>query len=205
MTNRNLFLIHGAWCTKNSFNYIVKKTLDDCYVGRIKCFEYDCQKEEVDLILLRAKNELSRLSQNGLETVVVGHSLGGLFALKLSQRTGVRKTITLSSPLSGLNSINTFVHYYMSFTTPIFKHLSPTSKFISSLHKKDYSKVPVECLISVSGYNPMIPAASDGVVSIASQTNWTPKGATVKHVNANHSEILQSSEAILSIEKALIR
>jgi hypothetical protein len=203
MSNKNLFLIHGAWCSKNSFNYIVKKVLDDTKVGKIHCFEYDCQTESVDSILGRAKTLLRSMSKNGLKTVVAGHSLGGLFALKLSQNECVHKTITLASPLSGLESLNLFVHYYMLYRTPIFKHLTPTSKFITSLHLKDYSRNPIECLVACSGYNPMIPVPSDGVVPVASQTNWTPKGATVKLVKKCHSEILQSPEAILTIENAL--
>ncbi len=201
--NKNLLLIHGAWCTKNSFNYIIKKTLDDCFVGKIKLFEYDCQKECIDSILLRLKKQSFNLSSNGLKTVVVGHSLGGLFALKISQKQYVSRTITLASPLSGLQSLNIFVHYYMLYTTPIFKHLIPSSKFIKSLHEKDYCNKPIDCLIASSGYNPMIPVASDGVVPISSQLTWTPNGSNVQIVHTNHAEILQSAETIRTIERAL--
>ena len=201
--NKNLFLIHGAWCSKHSFNFIVKKVLDDSPVGRIKCFEYDCQKESVESIVNRSRHEVCELSKNGLKTVIVGHSLGGLFALKLSQRPYIQHTITLASPLAGLESLNPFVHYYMMYAAPIFKHLTPSSKFIKALHKKDYTRNSVECLVACSGYNPMIPVESDGVVPLKSQLTWTPTGAKVTMVEKNHSEILQSPEAILAIERAL--
>jgi hypothetical protein len=201
--NKNLFLIHGAWCSKHSFNFIVKKVLDDSPVGRIKCFEYDCQKESVESIVNRSRHEVCELSKNGLKTVIVGHSLGGLFALKLSQRPYIQHTITLASPLAGLESLNPFFHFFLMRNAPVLKHLYPSSKFIKGLHKKDYSKKTVECHIATSGYNPLIFEPSDGVVSVRAQTLWTPKGAILKHINTNHSEILQAPETILSIERAL--
>ena len=201
--NKNLFLIHGAWCSRHSFNYIVKKVLDDNSVGNIKCFEYDCQTECLNDIISRAKIELLDISKNGLQTVIVGHSLGGLLALTLSQKRHVHKTITLASPMGGIESVNWFVHYYMTYTTPIFKHLTPSSKFIRFLHSKDYSRNPVDCLIACDGHNPMIAEPSDGVVSIKSQLTWNPPDATIIKVGRNHSEILQSPEVILAIERAL--
>lgn len=201
--NKNLFCIHGAWCTKNSFNYIIKKVLDDSHVGNIKCFEYDCQTEPLFLSVRRAKEEMYNLSKNGLKTVIVGHSLGGLIALKLSQNKHVHKTITLASPLGGIESINWFVHYYMSYTTPIFSQLVPSSKFIKNLHSKDYTKNPIECLIATSGYNPMISEPSDGVISVKCQLSWTPESAKISMIKANHSEILLCPETILTIERTL--
>jgi len=109
----------------------------------------------------------------------------------------------MASPLSGLESLNPFVHYYLMYAAPIFKHLTPSSKFIKYLHKKDYSKNTVECLVACSGYNPMIPVESDGVVPLKSQLTWTPSGAKITMIEKNHSEILQSPEAILAIERAL--
>ena len=200
--NKNLLLIHGAWCTKNSFNYITKKILDDHVVGNISYFEYDCNVENISSIIRRAKKHLDNLNSNGLKTIIVGHSMGGLIALRLSQRNGVHKTMTLASPIAGLK-FSRILHAFLLYNSPILKDLIPDSNFIKSIHEQNYSKNPVEIYISTSGYNPMIFEDSDGVIPIETQTSWKPDNAKIVKVKTNHSEILQSTKVILAIEKSL--
>lgn len=200
--NKNLFLIHGAWCSKQGFNYITKKILDDTNVGYIHCFEYDCQKESMADIVRRAKLQLLEVSKNGLKTVIVGHSMGGLVALKLSQRSTVSRTITLASPLSGLK-VNRWLHAFLLWHAPILRDIVPNADFIRNLHKKPFDKNPIDIIIANQGFNPMIYEPSDGVITIDTQMKWTPDGANVYTVQANHSEILQAPETILMIERAL--
>lgn len=200
--NKNLLLIHGAWSTKHTFNYIIKKVLDDCKVGHVSCFEYDCQKENITSIVHRAEKRLKTMSKNGLETVIVGHSLGGLISLKLSQHDEVSKTITLSSPLSGLK-FNRVLHAYLLYYAPVLKDLLPDSKFIKEMQKADYSKKPIDIVVSLKGFNPLIFEPSDGVVTVESQLKWTPETATVIPMDINHTEILLYTPAISLIEKSL--
>jgi len=61
----------------------------------------------------------------------------------------------------------------------------------------------VEVHITTRGFNPMIYAQNDGVITLAAQRAWTPPGAVVLEDPHNHSEILQSPLTIFSIEKAL--
>lgn len=200
--NKNLVLIHGAWCSKQGFNYITKKVLDDTNVGNIHCFEYDCQKETMAQIVHRAKLQLYEVSKNGLKTVVVGHSMGGLIALKLSQRSIVSRAITLAAPLSGLK-VNRWLHTFLLWHAPILRDIVPDSTFIRNLHKKPFDKTPIDVLVANEGFNPMIYEPSDGVVTIDTQMRWVPPGATLYTVKANHSEILQAPETILRVERAL--
>jgi esterase/lipase len=200
--NKNLFLIHGAWCTKNSYNYIIKKILDDHFVGNIHCFEYDCNIENLSSITKRAKKQLEEISKNGLKTVVVGHSMGGLIALRLSQKKEVYKTITLASPLSGLK-FNRIIHAVLLYHAPALKDLIPDSKFLKCVHEQSYSKNPIEIYITTNGFNPMIFEPSDGVIPLESQTKWYPENSKVVEIQSNHSEILQSTKVIMAIENAL--
>jgi esterase/lipase len=200
--NKNLFLIHGAWCTRHAFNYITKKVLDDTTVGHIHCFEYDCQKENMRDIVTRAKDRLTKISDNGLKTVVVGHSMGGLIALKLSQREYVYHTVTMASPLSGLK-LNRILHSVLLWQAPILRDIMPDSSFIQKLQRKSFNRNPVTVMIANRGFNPMITEPSDGVVPIDSQRRWVPETATVQYVESNHTEILQSPEAIYTIENLL--
>jgi pimeloyl-ACP methyl ester carboxylesterase len=202
MANKNLFLIHGAWASRQAFNYLIKKTLDEGNVGRIHCFEYDCQLESIEEISIRAHKELNGTLENGLSTVVLGHSLGGLIALSLSQKVGVSKAITVASPLAGLK-LPKMIQYFVSYHTPILKSLVPTSPFMKFIHQKDYSYVPIDCIIASQGYNPMIYERNDGVITYESQTKWHPKGANVVYSYTNHHEILQSAEILRSVEKEL--
>ena len=200
--NKNLFLIHGAWASEQAFNYIVKTVLDQCKVGNIHKFKYDCQTEHISDIVERSHEELDIVNSNGLETVIVGHSLGGLIALDLSQQEQVSRTITMASPLCGID-FPKVLQYYLSYHAPIVKEIVPTSKFVKHIHSKTYGKKPIDVMIATSGFNPMIYEESDGVVTIKSQTKWTPTPSRIIRSKTNHHEILQSSEAIHYIEKSL--
>lgn len=199
--NKNLLLIHGAWCSKHSFNYIIQKVLDNGKVGRIHCVEYDCQTTKIDDIWSNALDQLVKIARNGLQTVVVGHSLGGLIALELSQLRMVDHTITLGSPLAGIQ-VGWYLHPYLYYYAPIMRELAPNSTYINLLHSKHYSK-PITVICSTAGFNPMIHQPNDGVVTIESQTKWIPSSAVLQTVNVNHNEILQAPKTIMTIQRAL--
>jgi pimeloyl-ACP methyl ester carboxylesterase len=202
MPNKNLLLIHGAWCSGKSFNYVVKKILDDSKVGKIVKFEYDCQMEKLGAIRYRLEKTLEDLADNELKTVVVGHSLGGLLALSVSQYHEVAKTITLAAPLSGLR-YNPLLYHYLSYHSPIVKHLAPKSSFLEEVQTSSYGTNPIDVLAAVNGYNPMIYEPNDGVISIETQTKWTPYPSKLYRVDANHNEILMAADTIIAIERAL--
>jgi len=154
-------------------------------------------------VVERAQTELAKITEkNGLDTVIVGHSLGGLISLRLSQQSNIKKTITLSAPLSGLK-YNIWLASLLSWHAPTLKDISPHSNFISALHKEDYSRNPIEILVTTNGYNPMITEENDGVITVDAQTRWQPTGAKIVNCPINHNEILQSAEALLAIERAL--
>ncbi len=203
MKNKNLFLIHGAWSTKHSFNYLLKYLLDNHNIAKIKCFEYDCFDERIPGIVTRAKNELAKLEENGCETIAIGHSLGGLIALALSEEKGVARTITLASPLNGIE-MNRLFRAYLLYRAPILSDVVPGASYLENLHKIEYTK-PVNVLVSCKGFNPAIYEPSDGVVTVASQTEWLPKTASLTKIDANHHEILQTTEALLTIEKVIMK
>lgn len=199
--NKNLFLIHGAWSTKSSFNYLLKYLLDNHNIAKIKCFEYDSFDERIPKIVNRAKEELSVLNENGHDTIVIGHSLGGLIALALAEEKGVVRTITLASPLNGIR-LNRLFQAYLLYRAPILHDATPESSYLDRIHRIDYNN-PIDVLVSCKGFNPAIYEPSDGVVTVASQVEWIPKTGKLIKVDANHHEILQTAEFLLTVERAL--
>ena len=197
-------MVHGAWSTKTCFNYLTQKALDHGGVGKIHYFEYDCQKEHSVDLLRRAHEEYDTVSENGLDTIIVGHSLGGILAMYLAKYDNVHRVITLAAPLSGITSLNNFVHYFLVIAAPIFRCLQPKSAFIKDLHEQDYTGKDIDVLVACAGFNVAMPnEPSDGTISIASQNEWLPDNANVQMVKSNHHEILQSAEAVLALERAL--
>lgn len=202
--NKNILFVHGAWASKTCFNYMTKHALDFGNVAKIDYFEYDCQTESSTDILSRAHDQYNTLQSNQLPTIVIGHSLGGIIGLYLARWDNVDRIITLAAPLSGITSLNIFMHYYLAATAPIFNCLLPRSPFIKNLHHQDYSNKKIDILVATSGFNIAMPnKPSDGTISVETQIAWTPPGATVQMVKSNHHEILQAGEAIRTLELGL--
>jgi pimeloyl-ACP methyl ester carboxylesterase len=205
VNKRNVMLIHGAWSSRNSFNYL--STMIDINFGHIIkhtiFFEYDPIKESLADIILRANRELDDYTNTNTntDTLVVGHSLGGLIALALSDHPNSYYTITMASPLSGIK-VESLFQPFMYSRAPVLYHVSPNSALVKQLHKKEYVK-PVNCLITTKGFNPLMIEKSDGVVSVASQDTWLPTSGVATYVDCNHYDILQSEQAFQSIKCAL--
>ena len=207
MKNKNIFFIHGAWSSGSSFNYLKSKALDiGNGVGKIHAFQYDCQIENLNSILLRAEKELNDLQQNGLKTIVVGHSMGGLLALYISHdNKNVSKTITISAPLSGIKINNPLLKFYLRYVAPVLIKLQPNSPFIQRLHETNYNNKNIDILVTEGGFNfASLNEPSDGTVSVESQLSWTPRNANIIKINANHHEVLQTPELVRRLELAIL-
>jgi hypothetical protein len=203
--NKNIFFIHGAWASGVCFNYLEEKARGAGCSGEIKRFLYDCQNETSSKFIERAKVELAELSSNGLETIVVGHSLGGIVALHMAQEAGVSSVITMASPLAGLMQFNVIINSVLSHHTPILVCLQPNSVMMRDIHNAEYN-VPVDVIVSQKGHNPLVTKTpTDGVISVASQTDWLPSTAAVYGVDVNHHDILQSPEPVRVLTRALHR
>jgi triacylglycerol esterase/lipase EstA (alpha/beta hydrolase family) len=195
----NLFLIHGAWASRHTFNYI---TSNISTTGTVQHFEYDCQTEDPHDIIRRADRELRELNKNGKKTTIIGHSLGGILATYLHKRAS--NVVTLAAPLRGVDSLNYLMHYLLVFYAPVFKHLTPKSKFITDMHADDYTGTRFDICVATSGYNIAMPhKPSDGTISIESQIAWTPDEARIHNIKATHHEVVQHPHAISVIKSTI--
>lgn len=199
---KNILFIHGAWCSKKSFSYLANEL--DRYSVDIGYVEYDCQKMPMDEIIHRAHDQLEYLASNHIPTVVVGHSMGGLIALKLSQHDAVQSTVTLAAPLSGIR-FNYVMNAFLTYYAPILREMSPESTLIQSLHLAPYDKNPIDVLVADEGFSPFLVEPNDGVITKHSQKNWIPEGASLTLIDANHNEILQSESSAKKIIEVMKR
>ena len=196
---RNVMLIHGAWSTSQSFNHI-SRMIDmylESYVRYTILFDYNPFVDNMDKIVDKARKKLD----DEAETLVIGHSLGGLIALAISDHEKCYRTITLASPLSGIK-INRLFQPFIYARAPVLGEIAPCSSFIRNIQKKQYDK-RIDCMITTRGYNPLIFEKSDGVITVATQEKWMPQSAVATYEECNHYEILQSDQAFSIIKKAL--
>jgi pimeloyl-ACP methyl ester carboxylesterase len=192
---RNVFVIPGAWSSRRGFKYI-EQNINYRNIDEFIMFKYDCDKESLTSIVNRAKRQLSELQK---ETIVLGHSLGGLIALALHDEINCYKLITLAAPLSGLE-VPSLLEKIFALRAPILLAIGNDAPFIKNLHKQVYKK-NIHSFITTSGYNPLIFDKSDGIVTIRSQENWLPASAISTYVKCNHFEILQRDEVIAAINR----
>jgi pimeloyl-ACP methyl ester carboxylesterase len=192
---RNLFVIHGAWSSRQGFKYIEQNIRYD-NVDQIIQFTYDCSKEPLNKTIERAKKELY---DSGVDTIVLGHSLGGLIALSLHDEQHCYKLITLSTPLSGV-AIHPMLLSTIAMRAPILMTIERDSRFIQNLQESEYTK-NIHSFITTKGFNPLILDKSDGVVTVYSQEQWLPSTAISTQIKCNHFEILQRDEVVAAIDR----
>ena len=198
---RNVMMIHGAWSSSQGFNHI-SKMIDmylESYIRYTIFFDYNPSFDSLEKIVAKARK---RLDEDDAETLVVGHSLGGLIALAISDHPACYRTITLASPLSGIK-IEKMFQPFIYARAPILGEIAPLSNFIKNIQNKHYEK-PIDCLVTTKGFSPVILEKSDGVISLETQEKWMPQSAVATYVGCNHYEILQSDQAFNTIKKALI-
>lgn len=194
----DLLLIHGAWSSKNAFNYLQEKLKKHKAIGDVYHLEYDINCTDFDSII-RNGNQL--IDSATREVVVIGHSLGGLFALNLHDHDKVRAIVTVASPLSGI-PINRFVGMLLTYRSPCLSNIFHMSDFINDTHGKEYTK-PIHCVVTTQGFNPAWYEKSDGVVTVNSQKRWTPKTAKIHMVPYNHHEVLQTDDFVDIVESEI--
>jgi pimeloyl-ACP methyl ester carboxylesterase len=181
--------IHGAWSSSTSFNYLKLKTKAKDW----HCVDYDHRENVYEDILAMSIGVMRE------PYVAIGHSLGGMIALHMSQDTLCKGIITLASPLAGLD-LN-LIQMYMSRASLISK-IASCSRQVREIHELNY-QLPVLHLIANKGYNPFIYENNDGVLPLKVQTGWTC--GDVAEISANHYEILQSDATAAAVKGFISR
>jgi triacylglycerol esterase/lipase EstA (alpha/beta hydrolase family) len=208
MSNENskrpeVWFIHGANATPLSFTHIQEglKNSDGIESMKFVNVRYDCQ----DPISTTTEIIADNLPSN-TPVYLVGHSLGGVLAVAVSQRVkhfglskDIKAVVTLASPLGGCEGADylqwMFPHYHL------FKNISTKNRVINDLRAVG-AVVPTLSFITTSGNNPIYPEANDGVVTVNSQRALVNS----KKIEApyNHFEVLLSSDIVEHIKNVII-
>lgn len=150
--------IHGANQTSLSFEYLRERTKF---------------KNEI-LINYSSMNSFYDNLNNMIETIspdqpvfLVGHSLGGIYALHLTEHCNVLGVVSISTPYRGSSAAD-----WAKYVVPgyqLFKDVGRRSKPILFGHKIQIN-IPYTQVVSTTGSVPYLSSPNDGVVTVSSMT-----------------------------------
>jgi triacylglycerol esterase/lipase EstA (alpha/beta hydrolase family) len=183
--------IHGAFSTKNSFNFF-KTQMDidsDLYI------QYDTNADLVQT-LQKIKKKIEKHCDEDDQVDLVGHSLGGVFCVLLYHMgLKVRSIATMSAPFGGITN-----HPLLRFWFPksIYTEFHKLELQYSHLIKNPI-EVPYLFIVSTNGSNPLfLTKKNDGVVAVDSQKAIV--GVKYDEISVNHYEILMSEIAVKKLK-----
>lgn len=188
----NIVFVHGAWATKDSFNYMSQFVSDE---HSKYFFEYDCQISNfADITHNLFMFVIENIGKNK-PVIFVGHSLGGLISIYTAKKYFEKDcfgVMTISSPMKGIY-LNPIIRPYMEMRAPILGEISPSRSIITETNRNTYD-FPILSILTVTKFSPMHIGESDGVLSLTAQ-KWKPKTKEYKEIKLknSHNEVLLSN------------
>lgn len=178
----HIVFLHGANSSSNSFNYIITNL-------KLNSKDYtkiDYKSSNGFFLNLEI---MANTLKNKEKLFLVGHSLGGIYALHLAQLVDVCGGVTIGTPYSGSSLAD-----WAKFMMPQYQllHDVGTSSYPIVLGKEFNINVPWTQIVTTKGRVPWMMADNDGVVTIKSQKsrndiNYIP-------LPYNHYEIMCAPE-----------
>lgn len=187
----HIVFIHGHRATAHSFNFLSSKLQ-----GYPQIFiEYD----SANGFDANHRDMVQRL--DGIDDIFfVAHSLGGLHALHLAEelQSRVLGAVTISTPYGGSEAAEVLL-YMMPFNK-VFRDIHPRSTPVTQ-SKKFALCCPWTNIVSLKGHTPLMVAANDGVVTLASMRHRDD--IRLVEVESNHFEVLQHEKTVATIRHAI--
>lgn len=152
----NVIWIHGASQTQLSFQYLrkqanFKKEIFVNYSSMNKFFD------NLDMIVEEVQGPGPHF--------VIGHSLGGLYALHLTQYVEVLGGVSISTPFAGSSTADWAKYIVPNY--PLFRDIGRKADPIRKAQKISLS-IPWTQIVSTTGHVPYHGGPNDGVVTIDS-------------------------------------
>jgi len=186
--------IHGANATSTSFNYIRTHIPEQSIV--LNYSSVNGFVNNVEEMLLAVKKIQGPV-------FFVAHSLGGVYALQLSQfiQNKVAGAVTLSTPYGGSREAD-MVRMFLP-NSQLLKDISPSGSIMSAVPNM---RVPANWsnIITTQGSSPFINSANDGVVTSDSMKHLKYRMELIE-LDLDHYEVLQSLKVINIIKSRIIK
>lgn len=182
MNRPPIWYLHGAFASSRSFSWL-KAQLPEHESANV---EYSCAGS-LGLVV----DEIEKQIKEAGEIDIVGHSLGGVFAVALSRRCpNIRRVVTMSSPFGGSR-----IAAFLQFITPgtFMESIQPYSSLMTEVRNGPL-RAPVLSVVTTGGRSPAMPEANDGVVSLQSQRALD--GPRYVELPVNHFEVLLAEETL---------
>ena len=157
----NVIWIHGANQTSLSFNYLREHTN---FTNEILVNYSSSDKFEYNL------DKISEQIQNKGPHFIIGHSMGGLYALHLTQLHRKVGGVSISPPFAGSWTAGWAKYIVPSY--PLFKDVGRRSNPIKTCSSVELN-IPWTQIVTTSGMVPYHGGPNDGVVTIESMKSRT--------------------------------
>ena len=173
--------IHGANQSSNSFNYLSEK----CNFSKEVFVNYNSSNKFYDNLNL-IHDQVSHVDP----CFLIGHSMGGIYALHLLTKLNVLGAVSISTPFNGSRAAD-----WAKYVVPkyqLFKDAGRRSDPIISGHGIDVS-CPWTQIVSTMGGVPYHEGPNDGVCTTASMEH-RKNDMKIARVANTHFEVMVSSE-----------
>jgi pimeloyl-ACP methyl ester carboxylesterase len=183
--------LHGANQSSLSFKYI-KEKLPHVPSTFVEYSSYNGFYKNLDEML-------SHLQDRG-PIFVVGHSLGGIYALHMAKHLNVIGGISISTPFRG-SSMADWARYIVP-KYQLFKDIGRKSAPIIEAQQVDISNIPWTQIVTTRGHAPWMNEPNDSVVTIESMRYLEDKMEIVE-IPVNHYEVVCSDQTVSVIDQKL--
>lgn len=167
----NVIFIHGANQTSLSFKYLQTKTQFSKEI-MINYSSMDKFYDNLDMITEQCQNRGPHF--------VIGHSMGGLYALHLTKYLQVVGGVSISTPFRGSSTADWAKYVVPSY--PLFRDIGRKSDPIKKANEIELD-IPWTQIVSTTGGVPYHNGPNDGVVTLASMTHRTD----MEHIEVAHT------------------
>ena len=167
----NVIWLHGANQTSLSFEYLRSKTQ---FTKEITV-NYSSMNRFYDNL-----NDIVNQVQGNGPHFVIGHSLGGLYALHLTQYIRVVGGVSISTPFRGSSTADWAKYMVPSY--PLFRDIGRKARPVTEGHKIELN-IPWTQIVSTTGSVPYHNGPNDGVVTVASMTHRSD----MEHITVPHT------------------
>ena len=183
-TNLTIWYVHGAGASTRSFTWL------QAQLGEFAARFFDYRIDEP------AQSVIHRLSQaiaeDGRPALLLGHSLGGVFAWTCGAISNVERVVTLCAPFGGVRHAD-LLSFFSSH--PLFHDLRSHGSLLSGLRRRTLVK-PHLAIVGTCGL-PFIHESNDGAVTVASQMALPDIHYDV--IPLNHFEVLLSDDVVVLV------